>query len=350
MGAKRELRIFVGTAGTEPLYTLPSGNTAPSSVSPALDSGVFVTPRELRLDGARGDQSEGLAEPAKPTTARVPSIPVASRDPDDGMFHAPCSRPLHVGEESRIAPPVVCGGWTKGPEIEAPLVAGLDDDTRRALGEAWLHDALEEHAAVAAFADVVMALLSMGAPAELLGRVQQASLQEVEHARLCFSLASAYLGVELGPGPLAVGPLVPLDPRALALASWRDGCLGEGIGAAIARAARRRAHDPAVCAALTVISRDEGAHAELAWDILGFCLSRGGLAVAEALREAVGRTRAPEIVDDLPGFVLTALLAEHGRISPADRARCAADATRTAVRRAGWLLAPSGAPRAAPIV
>jgi hypothetical protein len=168
----------------------------------------------------------------------------------------------------------------------------------------------------------------------------------MEHARLCFALASTYLGVAVGPGPLDVGApaMTRPDPLDLAIDSWRDGCLGDGAAAAVARAARRHAHDPAVCAVLSILSRDEASHAELAWDVLALSLDRGGREVADALREEVARTpRVAELdaPEDERSDALAALLAEHGRLPAADRARCVAEATRTAVRRAGWLLAPS---------
>lgn len=263
----------------------------------------------------------------------------------DSLFSVPHGRPLRQGDTLRVAEPVIGSAWGEGPE---PLVGELDAITRRALGEAWLRDALEEHAAVGAFAQLAFSLLALGAPADLLSRTQQAAAQEVEHARLCFSLASVYLGTPIGPGPLAVGAVDPPDLVKLALESWRDGCLGEGASAAVARAARRRAHDPAVCAALSVISRDEAAHAELGWDVIDLCLERGGRPVADALRDEVARTpKVPEVEGDNPGPALAALLAEHGQLSASDCGRCVAEATRTAVRRAGWLLAPgarSGSP------
>jgi hypothetical protein len=353
MGAKRELPIFVGTAGVIELFASPTpapaeadGPRADAAYAIGAEPVPFVhydvTVRMPWPQVAAGARVVAEASPLSAPGVAV-DLPQPSPDPGDRRFHLPAGRPLIVEGKARVAPPRVGQAWLEGPE---PLVAGLDPITRRKLGEVWLAAALEEHAAVGAFARLALSLLSFGSSADLVGRTEQAALQEVEHARLCFTLASTYLGAPLEPGPLKVGGIGRNDPVDLALESWHGGCLGEGAAAAVARAARRRAHDPAVCAVLTIISRDEAAHAELAWDVLALALERGGRPVADALREAVARTpRTPEVSGEDPDDALTPLLGEHGWLSRADRARCAAEASRTAVRRAGWLLAPGNPSR-----
>src|SRR5205814_7790511 len=86
----------------------------------------------------------------------------------------------------------------------AALNAALDPATRAHLAAAWLRDALEEHASVAAFARLTMHLLSVGAPPELIIESQRASLDEVRHARACFALASRYAGKGVGPSSLSL--------------------------------------------------------------------------------------------------------------------------------------------------
>jgi hypothetical protein len=335
MSTKRDPRIFVGSARGTPLYTTRD----PEAARLVHDASAFATSEERHVEGG----AAAPHTPAQPLPAFVVT-PHPHRAAQSGL-------PLRTSGEPRVAEPVLGRAWAGPKTYVEPLAAGLDPTTRRALGEAWLRDALEEHASIGAFAELAMSLLALGAPADLLERTQRAATDEVDHARRCFALASAYLGASVGPGPLAVGALPTPDLLTLALDTWRDGCLGEGAGAAIARAARRRAHDPAVCAALTVISRDEGAHAELAWEVLAFCLAHGGRPVADALGAAVASTPthtpdAPEPPPSDESPTLTALLAEHGRLPAADRARCAVESARTAVRRAGWLLAPGSSARA----
>lgn len=353
MGVKRELPIFVGTVGAIELFASPTPALAEAEGSvdaayavgaepvPFLyyDATALRVPWPLAFGGARVVADA----PSVSSPGAAVELPQPTPERHERSFHLPAGRPLIVEGEARVAPARLGQAWVDGPE---PLVAGLDPITRRKLGEMWLAAALEEHAAVGAFARLALSLLAFGSSADLVGRTEHAALQEVEHARLCFTLASTYLGAPLEPGPLKVGGIGRNDPVDLALESWQGGCLGEGAAAAVARAARRRAHDPAVCAVLTIISRDEAAHAELAWDVLALALERGGRPVTDALREAVARTpRAPEVSGEDPDDALTPLLGEHGWLSRADRARCAAEASRTAVRRAGWLLAPGNPSR-----
>ena len=62
---------------------------------------------------------------------------------------------------------------------------------RDAVVKAWTTAARAEHASVASFARFTLQLLHLGAPADLVADAQQAALDEVRHARLCFGVASA---------------------------------------------------------------------------------------------------------------------------------------------------------------
>ena len=101
-------------------------------------------------------------------------------------------------------------------------------------------------------------------------------MDEIEHARLCFALASGYRGAPLEPGPLQVdgvsGSNTTLVEFAEALV--REGCIGETLAALDAAARLAGATDPSVREALEVILRDESAHAALAWRTLRWVLSR----------------------------------------------------------------------------
>jgi hypothetical protein len=48
---------------------------------------------------------------------------------------------------------------------------------------------LDEHASVAAFSKFILGLMAIGAPPHLLQWVHRASLQEIDHARLCVMIA-----------------------------------------------------------------------------------------------------------------------------------------------------------------
>ena len=77
-------------------------------------------------------------------------------------------------------------------EIAEGAALAIDPVTARELAKAWLSDALEEHASIAAFARCSMLLLSVAAPPELVAASQRASLDEIAHARDCFALARRF--------------------------------------------------------------------------------------------------------------------------------------------------------------
>ena len=201
----------------------------------------------------------------------------------------------------------------------APLDLG-DPHAAEALAAAWLKDALEEHASVAAFARFSMLLLSVGAPPELVIASQRASLDEVEHARACFALARRYGGRDVGPGPLDVQDSVQaLSLAELVALTVAEGCVGETLGALMAADQLTRVTDPEVARVLKRIARDEARHAELAWKFLAWALAQGlpgvELAARRALATALEELSAMRIVDY--GVELE-LWHAHGRMTCAE--------------------------------
>jgi len=178
-------------------------------------------------------------------------------------------------------------GWS---HALAPCVTGLAAERREELADAWERAALDEHASVAAFADLSLELLALGAPSDLLERCHRAALDEIAHARACFALASAYAGAPRGPGVLPI-PTVRSRPtyRSVALASALDGCLNEGAAARAARALLAGERDPVVRDVLERIAGDEERHAALGAEIVRFCTREGGAHTAEAVRRALSR-------------------------------------------------------------
>jgi hypothetical protein len=170
----------------------------------------------------------------------------------------------------------------------------LPTATARWLAETWLKDALEEHASIAAFARFTMHLLSVGAPPDLVLGAQRASIDEIHHARLCFALAGRYAGTLHGPGPLSLRDAVPEASLAdVAALAAEEGCVGETLGAALAREQLSVARDPEVVRALRKIVRDEARHAELAWSFVRWAVLRGGNDVRRVVADRIhAATRA----------------------------------------------------------
>ena len=199
-------------------------------------------------------------------------------------------RPLRIGKRALTPGVRASSEWANGPR---PCVDGLDAETRAVLRDLWLHDARKEHASVPAFGQVAWQLVALGAPADLVRRAHVSCLQEIDHAERCFALASAYGGEDLGvqdmPALLPGGAELPSDrQRALvkvATEALTDGALLEDYNAELAATALADVRDPAAREALVRVVEDEREHARLAWDIIAFCIKRGGDAVARALRK-----------------------------------------------------------------
>jgi hypothetical protein len=213
--------------------------------------------------------------------------------------------------------------------------AELPAATADRLAEAWLKDALEEHASVAAFARFTMHLLAHGAPPEFVAGAQRASLDEIRHAKLCFGLARRYGRSVRGPGPLALdGAFAERSLAEVAALAAEEGCVGETLGAALAREQLSVATDPHVIAALRRIARDEARHAELAWRFMRWAVLRGGDAirrvVAARVEAAIASTLAMEIVS-YDGIDLDAWRA-HGRLTCVESRAAAALAIEEVVR------------------
>jgi hypothetical protein len=225
-------------------------------------------------------------------------------------------RPFLVGGSLRAAAPAAREDWLK----PLPETSPLDPEIRRALAAAWLKDALEEHASVAAFARFSIMALEVGAPADLIADAQRASLDEIRHAQVCFGLARRYGAVQAGPGPLRVDDAFGASSLVeVAALTAQEGCVGETLGALLAEREAEVAKDPVVRAALTTITRNEQSHAELAWRFVAWAIQAGGAEIvepiAQSIHAAVAATRAMTL---RPLEVDLETWHAHGRLSCAE--------------------------------
>jgi hypothetical protein len=177
-----------------------------------------------------------------------------------------------------------------------------------------------EHASVAAFARFSLELRAHGAPAELLSAAQRAGADEIEHARLCFALASRYAGRALGPDKLRTADANPAATlRESVLCVVAEGCVGETLAALRAQAALDEARCPAVREVLARLVEDETRHAELAFRYLAWALRQGDSAlageVAALLRDEQSRPIALAASSPLAAAASECLRA-HGRVAP----------------------------------
>jgi hypothetical protein len=203
--------------------------------------------------------------------------------------------------------------WERLPKLER-----VPDLLRRPLAARWLETAQMEHASIASFGQFALQLLKLGAPAELIERAHLAALDEIEHARICFALASAYSGESHGPAQLdAISAGFPTDLLTVVCANVDEGCVGETLAALEAREAAKRAVDPTVKAALEAIAFDEERHAQLAWAVWGWALRLAPqlrAATEDSFERAIGGARAARR-DEVGGGDME----RHGRLSDATR-------------------------------
>jgi hypothetical protein len=173
-----------------------------------------------------------------------------------------------------------------------------------------------EHASIAAFAQLSLHLGALGADSDLVERTHLAALDEIRHARRGFAIASAYGGAAVSAGPIAelrTPDASEIDFVRLALGTLIDGCIAEGVASDVTGAASTQAIDPVVRDTLAMIASDEARHAELAWDVLAWCLDTGGAAVRDAVafRLNVLDRQISDPAPELEGIPRDQL-AEHG--------------------------------------
>jgi hypothetical protein len=229
-------------------------------------------------------------------------------------------RPLIVGGAPRLAPLARRRDWCLDrASTERESAAALPAAARAALREAWLRAARYEHASIASFARFTLELLALGAPPDLVARAQRAALDEIDHARRSFAMASRFADEPLGPGPLDVRGAMPAPSLAEAVeAAVREGCIGETIAACVARAALNGATDSEARETLERIAQDEEIHAELAWRFVAWAIRQGGEAVRSAASRAFA-SRAPESTPE--PSVDEASFRRFGRLTAPETAR-----------------------------
>jgi hypothetical protein len=206
------------------------------------------------------------------------------------------------------------------------LAHTLEPGLRARLVDEWTLAARFEHASIASFNKFSLELLALGAPADLVAAANLAALQEVEHARASFALASAYAGHGIGPGPLPIAGLerASVELQAATLAAVREGCVEETLAAAEAAHAAERATIPAVRWVLGRVAREEREHAALAYRFVSWACGIGGPAVRaaaeQAFRETIEACRADAPTSLGASARVDIELEPHGRLAPSTRA------------------------------
>ena len=188
-------------------------------------------------------------------------------------------RPFVVEGNVRSAISLTCGldncdnskSWTSGSTpsmLENSTVANT-------IGLEWLQQAEAEHASIASFARHTLQLMSIGASSELILRSQRASIDEIEHAKMCYGFASKFMEVEIYPGPLdMIGSLDKLNIEDIIESVIQDGCIQETISAIEGHFRAKYTSDEVVKNSLTKLAADETKHAQLAWDTIKWIVEK----------------------------------------------------------------------------
>lgn len=196
-------------------------------------------------------------------------------------------------------------------------VSALPEETRREVAAGWLEDARTEHASVAAFSRLALDLLSIGAPPNLVMRAHSAAMDEVEHARKAYAVASRFAGYTLEPTRYPEAAAIePREVSSLTVAreSLLEGVVGEAACAALLSRGASEVTNEVLARHLARLAVDEAGHAELARDIVRHCVARAGNARASMLAEL--RQSLDRLVVTTPDE--TNDLRAHGRFGPRD--------------------------------
>jgi len=141
-------------------------------------------------------------------------------------------------------------------------------------GKFYLTTALYEHASIASFQKFGLDLMRFGAPPHLLDKAQQATRDEILHARMSFSIAASLLQENVQPSTLDYTPTLCENITEFARHTLIEGAIGETFAVLLASEQLRVATDPAVREFLHHVVKDEAEHAELAWETLRWCLQK----------------------------------------------------------------------------
>lgn len=302
------------TADGSTAATSSGGHSRPEFHMPSCPNGAFCVPERTNADA---DAAAPAPYARCGATARHPDD---APDSGNAPFRSVSFSAENTEKERKKNPAACCYTWvtpcpggrafrdaTGTPSVARTIeradwsaaigalaTAHLSDEARAALADHWTREAAFEHASIASFAQLTLDLLSVGAPPDLLEATQRATLDEIEHARITFALATAYGARPVGPAALAALPGTSRTLAALARSTFIDACVGESVASAALAEASRASTDAILGGLLATMSSDEERHAELAWRIVAWALRTGGAEVALALGHA-----KDEVVNEL---------------------------------------------------
>jgi hypothetical protein len=149
-----------------------------------------------------------------------------------------------------------------------------------------------EYASVASFGELGLELMALGAPTALVARCHRAAIDEISHATALDRLAGRD-GSRFGAIPQLLGRRIGGRFRRrrshlarIALLSYRDGWLNEGLSALDMEARAERASSSEERRAFERIAAEERGHADLGRDVVLWCFEESPESVGRALARA----------------------------------------------------------------
>lgn len=210
------------------------------------------------------------------------------------------------------------GWWDEDVVTQWESLESLPDAVREQIAAKWATDGCHEHASIASFSSFLMDLLALGAPADLIVKATQAVADEIDHAARCFTIASAYAQMPLGPDELDTSSSAQSrDIQQMLIAAIEEGCIGESCAAYEAQVAQVDAVHPYIRESLDVIAIDESDHALLAWAFVDWVLGEHPelLSVARDAFEASAMATEPAWL--VGESLMQSHLKRHGVLSEA---------------------------------
>jgi hypothetical protein len=141
----------------------------------------------------------------------------------------------------------------------------------RSPGTYFAELAYAEAASVEAFVQLAARLAAFGAPPRLRREALRSAKDETRHARIATRLARRHGEVPAKPRPCSFARLTFED---FACENAAEGCVRETFAALVAMHQAERAREPSVARAMQAIAEDEARHAELAWAIHRWVMTR----------------------------------------------------------------------------
>ncbi len=149
-----------------------------------------------------------------------------------------------------------------------------------------------EYASVASFGELGLELMALGAPTALVARCHRAAIDEIAHASALDRLAGRD-DSRFGAIPHLLGRRIGGRFRSrrrhlarIAVTSYRDGWLNEGLSASDMEARAHVAGSADERRALERIAAEERGHAELGRDVVLWCFEESPRSVGRALARA----------------------------------------------------------------